>query len=39
MPAPVLTLEEVAEIVGGRLVGPGAVKIRSIAPVEEAGSD
>ncbi len=39
MPAPVLTLQEVAEIVGGRLVGPGAVKIRSVAPVEEAGSE
>ncbi len=31
------TLNEIARLVGGRLVGDGAIAIRSVAPIEEAG--
>lgn len=34
-----LTLEEVADRVGGRLVGDGSVEVRGIAPVDQAGPD
>jgi UDP-3-O-[3-hydroxymyristoyl] glucosamine N-acyltransferase len=36
---PHLTLDEVADRVGGRLVGDGSVEVAGIASVEEAGSD
>ncbi len=39
MGAPMLTLGQVAEVVGGRLVGDAAVRVRTVAPMDEAGPD
>lgn len=39
MGAPVLTLREVADLVGGRIVGDADVEIASVAPLDEARPD
>jgi UDP-3-O-[3-hydroxymyristoyl] glucosamine N-acyltransferase len=36
---PSLTLEQVAELVGGRVEGDGALEVRGVAPVDEASPD